>query len=906
MSSVDLSTLAALSASARGALVMLAVKSTLVLGGSAVVTLFMQRRSAAARHLVWSIALGSALMLPVLSLIVPAWKLAFASRRALEGLGMAPAPSAAPAVAVTPIAAPVPASAIAVALRNGHRDEASSPDPVVARALALASGTPAAAAPVIVGGSAPIARLTESSTERWAASPRWRERLAPFTMGELAIVLLWPVGALLLLVRAAAGVAAVSRIANRATLVESDPALRHELGDALLRCTARDTELRMSDEVDVAVTWGLAHPVVLLPCEAVEWTRERRRLVLEHELAHVVRRDVWMHLLARVTRSLYWPNPLAWLAERELRLESEQACDDAVIARGVRPTRYAEELLQLVRGLAPAAVPSLAPGFASRPRIERRLRALLDARMPRRMLSRRDAGAAVLGALALAFPLAAMRPVSRELPESGQEPERSVVVSTAPALAPIRAAAAARAVSSGIAIAVTATAASSATSTSSATLASTAMVALPRGGAGGGRGAGYGFAIASGAIAGGSGGLATAAPDIRSAVIASASSGNGSAAPVVAGGQEPQTCVADGHSSSNMTNDDGGVRRWEVHWTGRDCGVDLRAQGKIEFTDDLTDVRSISSCGWFDLSARDGDHLTRLYIKPASDGTLEHRLTMDGSDRPWNAEARDWLGTFLVELDRRTAFAVDTRLPQLLARGGVNAVLDEVGRMTGDYAQGVYLHKLLAAEKLDAGQVRQVIDLAGISIQSDYTIAGVLVGVANRYGLPDAATRAAFLRALDTIESDYERNRTLHALLDRSQPTEAEAGAILASASKLKSDYELARTLVDLVARKLVTPNLYDRYLEDAARLQSDYERSRALRALLGAGTLNEAQIARVITAAAGIQSDNEKANVLVAVAGAYELKGETLNKYEQAVRSIGSTYEQTRALVAAKRSSSQ
>src|SRR5205085_1835260 len=50
----------------------------------------------------------------------------------------------------------------------------------------------------------------------------------------------------------------------------------------------------------VPVTWGILVPVVLLPIEAEDWTLERRRTVLLHELAHVRRLDMLSQLAAHV------------------------------------------------------------------------------------------------------------------------------------------------------------------------------------------------------------------------------------------------------------------------------------------------------------------------------------------------------------------------------------------------------------------------------------------------------------------------------------------------------------------------------------------------------------------------------------------------------------------------------
>ncbi len=51
------------------------IKVTLVLGVASVAALVLGRASAAMRHLVWTLALTSALVLPVLSVALPRWQL---------------------------------------------------------------------------------------------------------------------------------------------------------------------------------------------------------------------------------------------------------------------------------------------------------------------------------------------------------------------------------------------------------------------------------------------------------------------------------------------------------------------------------------------------------------------------------------------------------------------------------------------------------------------------------------------------------------------------------------------------------------------------------------------------------------------------------------------------------------
>ncbi|HEX4469994.1 MAG TPA: M56 family metallopeptidase [Gemmatimonadaceae bacterium] len=760
------------------ALFVIGAKSSLIFLGAALVTFGMRRRAAAARHLIWLGAIAGAALLPALGALVPAWNVPV-----LGGPSSA-APSLLRTSAYAPAAAPIRAT---VSPTFAPNESAFSRQPLGE----LASASPSA--------------------------PR-----EPDIDGALAFFALWGAGAVLFMSQILFGALFLIRVRKRAT-----PVANSAWNRALQAIAGRDAAipLLVSGDIDVPVTWGILRPMILLPREADEWSQARRELVLRHELAHITRHDVLTQVLARVVRALYWPNPLVWFAEGSLRHECEQACDDAVLAAGVRPTRYAEELLAIVSELGARPITSLAPAFATRPSLETRLHALLDARLRRRLATRFDAVVTGIAVVALAVPLAAMKPAERARALNHANHADVARVSTS--------------VSATLVSRIVPNPVSGVTKPSVLTRKSLGALAAPR------------------------------------------------------------VCAIDGRSSHmNSTQEQQGMKTWEAHWSGRDCAVDLRAQGDIQFNDDLTDITSISRDGFFDLSVREGEVLTRLVVKPAGQGELDRRYTVDGAERPWDARTRDWFAEFLLELDRQTGFAIDVRFPKLLARG-VPAVFDEIDNLRSDYVRGLYFQRLIERAHLSPLEVRTTLELAGRDVRSDYELARILVAVSDKYGLPDEDTRAAFLKAVNGLSSDYERNRALFALLSRSDLSPREASAVLQSASVLKSDYELARTLVAMTEKKLISPSLHPLYLEDVAKISSDYERARVILALLGTGELAKNEVAEVIGLASTIKSDYERARVLVAVADAYNLGGGARDAYLKAARSISSEYERGRALAA-------
>jgi hypothetical protein len=166
----------------------------------------------------------------------------------------------------------------------------------------------------------------------------------------------------------------------------------------------------IGDYAIVPMVTGVLRPAVLLPREAAHWSRERLHIVLLHEMAHIRRRDCVTQALAELAGSLYWFNPLVWLAIRRLRIERERACDDLVLSVGNKASDYAAHLLALARPLETGELATAAVTMASSSHLETRLRSILNPQLDRRALTRVAGVTALVIAAGVVLPLAAMRP----------------------------------------------------------------------------------------------------------------------------------------------------------------------------------------------------------------------------------------------------------------------------------------------------------------------------------------------------------------------------------------------------------------------------------------------------------------------------------------------------------------
>ncbi len=113
----------------------------------------------------------------------------------------------------------------------------------------------------------------------------------------------------------------------------------------------RKVRIVLSRHVSVPATFGFFHPVLLLPAGSQNWPENKREVVILHELSHIKRNDFLTNMVSQIVCVFYWFNPLIWLAAKKLRAEQEKACDDRVLAEGMKNRDYAIVLLEIARSL---------------------------------------------------------------------------------------------------------------------------------------------------------------------------------------------------------------------------------------------------------------------------------------------------------------------------------------------------------------------------------------------------------------------------------------------------------------------------------------------------------------------------------------------------------------------------
>jgi hypothetical protein len=367
-----------------------AVKGTALLALAAALAIILRRDSAATRHLVWLLAIVALLAVPLLSAMLPQWRVLpeWASIR----------PATAEVAASLPSLARPAVDAVQLPRNEGPVDVESPAAPIF---------QPAATLPDSRLAPATIEAIPAPSVGSW----NWQSTLP----------LAWTIGCSMLVLRLLAARWMLWNVERQGTVIWStsqpakgqpakathDPLVTALEAVCLQLGMRHPVTLMIHPDKTIPVVWGILHYRLLLPAAARQWSGEQLRSVLLHELAHIKRRDTIVQLLTQIACALHWFNPLVWVASWRLGVERERACDDLVLASGVRPSAYAGHLLEVVTELSTIRwTQSCGLAMARGSSLEGRLAAVLSKNLNRRGVSVALAAIALAIAVGIAVPIA--------------------------------------------------------------------------------------------------------------------------------------------------------------------------------------------------------------------------------------------------------------------------------------------------------------------------------------------------------------------------------------------------------------------------------------------------------------------------------------------------------------------
>jgi len=587
---------------------------------------------------------------------------------------------------------------------------------------------------------------------------------------------------------------------------------------------------------------------VLLPDNADEWTDERRRYVLVHEMAHVKRVDAFTQLVAQLAIAVFWFDPLVWIAAHRMRVEREHACDDYVLREGTPASTYAADLLEMVRSLgvrSRATQPAFAALAMARPgELETRMHAILDPAQDRRSLSRQHTLGLALCSLLLLLPLAAFRPFSagaHSLDTSEWGPADVALVGATSDIAPIPPVPAIPEIRS-----------------------IPAIPAIP--------------SMNTGELAKLTSTLETTRAALAE-VQANAASIAASVAPAVAfattnstshASWNEQSCSSvslnrSGSSTSiHSSNDDDDSSFQYISSSSGRC-LQVAVWGKVEFSSDEREVAHISRDGRLYVRERRTDSDKELTVTWRDGDEPLYAYSVDGERADFEDGGRAWLSDLLPEVLRESGFDAKQRVARLRRQGGVAAVLSDISRTQSTSAKRAAYEALLKSGSLSDEDDARIARQAGNDLSSsDGELRAVLaaMGKQGHVGPPMAEAIGA---AVEHMSSDGEKRELL-----QQYAQQGDRDMLLVAmrhANSISSDGEKSEFLKSTVARYLGNEDeaLRSSFFNVTQSISSDGEKREVLMS-----TLPFAQrpnvLSSVIEAGRQISSDGEKSELLIAI----------------------------------------
>ncbi|MHC5058878.1 MAG: M56 family metallopeptidase, partial [Planctomycetota bacterium] len=152
------------------------------------------------------------------------------------------------------------------------------------------------------------------------------------------LAVLWLAGVFLMVTRLIVGWYRLRRVYSSAEAVSGKGRLKN-----------RNIRILLTSQVRGPVCFGLFRGIILLPRQIYENTSSYKlEMILNHELAHIERKDYLANLLQRVIEAILFFHPFIWYASLQLTQQREQICDNYVLADGASADDYTVLLTQIV------------------------------------------------------------------------------------------------------------------------------------------------------------------------------------------------------------------------------------------------------------------------------------------------------------------------------------------------------------------------------------------------------------------------------------------------------------------------------------------------------------------------------------------------------------------------------
>ncbi len=318
----------------------------------------------------------------------------------------------------------------------------------------------------------------------------------------------------------------------------------------------------------------------------------------------------------------------------------------------------------------------------------------------------------------------------------------------------------------------------------------------------------------------------------------------------------------------------------------------IEIRGTIEVSDDDRDIISMSNDGYFEVTKTSFG--TRRTIKITREGSVLIKRYYEGrTEINFDPEGRKWLSEVLPEVVRTTSIAADSRVNRFFAKGGTQAVLNEIEAIKSDHVKSHYARLLMKKPVLEKDYEAVVLKVSG-NMNSDHYLSEFLQDNLDRF-LKNKDAAVAVFAVTNKMSSDHYKTQIIKEAL-RVQPASIESVKIaLASAAKINSDHYKTEVLTSLMQQRNLTDDVVTEMINTSKSINSDHYRSVVLRKALERD-LSPTAHQRTVESVKDINSDHYKSEVIRSMIG-QNIDEKVLNELLPVTRSIKSDHYRTEVL---------
>lgn len=305
-----------------------------------------------------------------------------------------------------------------------------------------------------------------------------------------------------------------------------------------------------------------------------------------------------------------------------------------------------------------------------------------------------------------------------------------------------------------------------------------------------------------------------------------------------------------GHTYTVNSNGKG-----KIHYKNNGNDFRIEYDGKIEISNDDTDVISISRGGFLEIKKSSFGNKRRILIESDGGQNLIKKYFVGSKEKSFNPDGKQWLAEVLPDIVRSTKIGAESRVNRFYSNGGAKSVINEINRIDSDYIK-TYYYELLLSKKLNSSELVAVLESVGKQIKSDHYLSQILRKNQKNF-LLNGQTTTAYINATKHINSDHYMAQVLKDIIKDKTISDSQMSSLLEITSKINSDHYLAQILTDVMQYRDLNDQNVTKIILLSKQINSDHYKTQVLKKALDQKNLSNSAYQSFLSVIDDINSDH-------------------------------------------------